>query len=243
MKRMIRTVLAATIFTFAFASPVLALLNPITPTASAACENRFLGIPPWYRGMTENPNASGTDCKIAGPDENDPDGLSKFIWKIVLNIIEMALVVIIYIASFFVLYGGFLYMTGGANPSMIEKGRKTILNAIIGLVIGLGSVAIVNLIFNGLFGSAGTTSSNGVKGIVNMSGEDLLANALNLAYFIAAIIAVIVIIISGIMYITSSGDPGRVTKAKNLITYAIVGLILVLVAFIITGFVAGRFTS
>lgn len=83
--------------------------------------------------------------------------------------------------------------------------------------------------------------SAGDAGIPAMSGDDLLTNGLNLTYFIAGIIAVIVIISAGLMYTTSSGDSSRVAKAKNLLTYSIVGLIIVLSAFVITNFVIGRF--
>lgn len=81
----------------------------------------------------------------------------------------------------------------------------------------------------------------GTAGIPQMSGNELLTNGLNLTYFIAGTVAVIVIIFSGILYVSSSGDTGRVTKAKNLLTYSVVGLIIVLVAFTITNFVIGRF--
>ena len=77
--------------------------------------------------------------------------------------------------------------------------------------------------------------------IPTMTGDDLLKNALNLTYFLAGVIAVIVIIVAGLMYTTSSGDSGRVAKAKNLLTYAIVGLVVVMSAFVITNFVVGRF--
>ncbi len=77
--------------------------------------------------------------------------------------------------------------------------------------------------------------------IPTMNGDDLLKNALNLTYFLAGVIAVIVIIVAGLMYATSSGDSGRVAKAKNLLTYAIVGLVVVMSAFVITNFVVGRF--
>ena len=77
--------------------------------------------------------------------------------------------------------------------------------------------------------------------IPTMTGDDLLKNALNLTYFLAGVIAVIVIIVAGLMYATSSGDSGRVAKAKNLLTYAIVGLVVVMSAFVITNFVVGRF--
>ena len=79
------------------------------------------------------------------------------------------------------------------------------------------------------------------NGIPEMNGNELLTNSLNLTYFIAGIIAVIVIIVAGLMYATSSGDSGRVAKAKNLLTYAIVGLVVVMSAFVITNFVVGRF--
>jgi len=83
----------------------------------------------------------------------------------------------------------------------------------------------------------------GDVGIPTMTGDELLTNGLNLTYFLAGTVAVIVIIIGGIMYATSAGDAGRVAKAKNLLTYSVVGLVIVLVAFTITAFVTGRFSS
>jgi len=71
--------------------------------------------------------------------------------------------------------------------------------------------------------------------------DDLLTNGLNLVYFLAGAVSVIVIIVAGIMYTTSNGDAGRVAKAKNLLTYSIVGLVVVLLAFTITSIVMGSF--
>lgn len=67
----------------------------------------------------------------------------------------------------------------------------------------------------------------------------LLGNVLNITYFAAGIVAVFVIIIAGFLYVTSTGDPGRVTKAKNAILFAVIGLVVVMLAFIITGYVRG----
>jgi len=77
--------------------------------------------------------------------------------------------------------------------------------------------------------------------IRTLSADQLLTNSLNLVYFLAGTVAVIVIIVAGVMYAISSGDAGRVAKAKNLLTYAIVGIIVVVTAFVITNFVIGRF--
>ena len=143
MKATIKSILFGGLFIFAFAAPVMAIVAPAQSAhADAACENRVLGIPRWYRGLT----GPSPDCNIVSPDE--AGGLSTFIWKIVLNIIEMAIVATAYVATFFILFGGFLYMTGGALPAQLEKARKTILNAVIGLVIALAAIALTNLVFN-----------------------------------------------------------------------------------------------
>lgn len=141
MLKNIKNLFAAGAFILFVASPVLAVASPVVSPVSAAasCEPSFLGIPPWYRGLTDN------DCSIITPTGSDD--VSSFIWKIVLNVIEMALVLVVYIAVFFIIYGGFLFMTGGSNPSQVEKARKSILNAVVGLVIAMGSIAIVKLIF------------------------------------------------------------------------------------------------
>lgn len=74
-----------------------------------------------------------------------------------------------------------------------------------------------------------------------LSADQVLQNGLNLAYFAAGVIAIITIIVGGIMYATSGGDSGAVTRAKNLILFSIVGVVVILSAFAITNFVIGRF--
>lgn len=141
MKNALKTFFAAGLFIFAVASPVMALATP-QPVSAAACEGRVLGIPPWYRGITnENP----PKCDLKSPDELG--GISSYVWVIVLNIIEMAIVIVAYIAVFFILYSGFLYITGGSNPSQLENAKKSLTNAVIGLVIAMSAIAINNLIF------------------------------------------------------------------------------------------------
>jgi len=231
MKKLIKNFLFAGAFVFLIASPVVTVATPQTTFAAANdCEKGgFLGIPPWYRGLTNSTtNADGSvDCTIKSP--NETGGLDKFIWKIALNIIELALVLTTWIAVFFILYGGFLFITGGGNASQLEKARKSI--------ISMGAIAITNLIF-GLLDGATKTNQYGAPQI---EAGDLLVSGLNLTYYIAGIVAVIVIIIAGITYATSTGDSGRITRAKNMILYAVIGIIVLVAAFAITNFVIGRF--
>lgn len=65
-------------------------------------------------------------------------------------------------------------------------------------------------------------------------------SVLNILSVIIGIIAVIMIIIGGLRYITSNGDSGNVTSARNTILYAIVGLIIVALAQTIVKYVLNR---
>tara|TARA_B100001105_G_scaffold254789_1_gene251623 strand:+ start:2231 stop:2518 length:288 start_codon:yes stop_codon:yes gene_type:complete len=85
------------------------------------------------------------------------------------------------------------------------------------------------------------TISADEAGIPALSANDVLGNILNTVYFLAAIVAVIVIIVAGLSYSTSGGDSGKITKAKNQILFAVIGLVAVLAAFAITNFVIGQF--
>ena len=77
--------------------------------------------------------------------------------------------------------------------------------------------------------------------IPDLSANVVVQNVLNIAYFLMAIIAVIVIIVSGITYATSAGNAASVTKAKNQILYAVIGIIVVITAYAITNFILSRF--
>lgn len=81
----------------------------------------------------------------------------------------------------------------------------------------------------------------GAVGIPGGNGESLLTNILNLFYFITGVVAVVVIIVAGLMYAVSSGDVSRIARAKNMILYSVIGLIVIMSAFAITNFVIGRF--
>jgi hypothetical protein len=65
----------------------------------------------------------------------------------------------------------------------------------------------------------------------------------NVFSVIVGVIAVVMIIYGGLRYITSGGDSGKITSAKNTIIYAIIGLIIVALAQFIVQFVLGKATG
>ena len=74
-------------------------------------------------------------------------------------------------------------------------------------------------------------------GLPHVDPNDMLNNVLNTAYGVAAIEAIVFIVVAGFQMVTSSGDSAKVAKARRTMVYAIVGLLLVLLAFAITNFV------
>ena len=70
---------------------------------------------------------------------------------------------------------------------------------------------------------------------------DRVKDIVNILLFVLGAIAVIVIVIGGIRYALSGGDSSQVSAAKNTILYAVVGLVVAILAYSIVNFVLGAF--
>lgn len=68
-----------------------------------------------------------------------------------------------------------------------------------------------------------------------------IQGAINILSIVIGVIAVIMMIIGGFKYITSSGDSNNVNSAKNTILYAVIGLAVAALAQVISRFVVDRF--
>lgn len=66
----------------------------------------------------------------------------------------------------------------------------------------------------------------------------VLKNVVTAALIFSGTIALILVILSGIKFITSKGDQKQVDLAKRTLTYAILGLIIILLSFFIIQFVS-----
>lgn len=67
--------------------------------------------------------------------------------------------------------------------------------------------------------------------------EQTQENVINYILYAVGIAAVVMMIVAGIQMTTSAGDPGAVAKAKKTMTYAIIGLVVVILAYAIVNFV------
>ena len=76
--------------------------------------------------------------------------------------------------------------------------------------------------------------------VCQSKGDDankLIKDLINVLLFVVGALAVIMIVVSGIFYVTSAGDAGKVARAKNTLMYSVVGLIVAFIAFAIVNWV------
>lgn len=70
--------------------------------------------------------------------------------------------------------------------------------------------------------------------------QKTLATVINLLSIIVGVAAVIMVIVSGVRFITSGGESAKVASAKSTLIYAIIGIVIVALAQAIVLFVLNR---
>ncbi len=69
--------------------------------------------------------------------------------------------------------------------------------------------------------------------ITSATVEDIM----EVVFGIAGAVALLIIVLAGLRYTTSQGDPSSTAKAKSAIIYALIGLMIALLGFAIVRFV------
>ena len=88
--------------------------------------------------------------------------------------------------------------------------------------------------------TSGADAARGNQQVTDLFGVGgVFTTVSNILLFIIGALSVIMIIIGGLRYVISGGNSTAVTSAKNTILYAVVGLIVALLAFAIINFVLG----
>jgi Type IV secretion system pilin len=77
-----------------------------------------------------------------------------------------------------------------------------------------------------------TDPASGNKGV--------LARVTSIVALVAGMAAVIMVIVGGVYYITANGDSGKITNARNTIMYALIGLVVIIVARALINFVVNK---
>lgn len=128
---------------------------------------------------------------------------------------------------------------------MIKKIKGLVLKLAVGalLVTPVAVPAVAHAadeIYNGVCAGSNFDVNNtecAIEGDPGQTLNNFIAFGINIFSVIVGIIAVVMIIVGGLKYITSGGDSGDITGAKNTILYAVIGLVVVALAQFIVHFV------
>ena len=120
----------------------------------------FLLVAPHF-ALAADPIKDGLGTLSAtGLPSNGGVSASGTVNSLLVRVINILLFVTAGIAVLFVIIGGFQYITSAGNPEGAKKGKTTVVNAIIGLVIIVLSYVIINVVVNTVRNS-GSTSGGG----------------------------------------------------------------------------------
>lgn len=71
----------------------------------------------------------------------------------------------------------------------------------------------------------------------------IFKNIINTIIYIIGAVAVVMLIVGGVRYVTAAGNPDRVKGATNTILYAIIGIVVAVIAFAAVNFVISRLSG
>lgn len=117
-------------------------------------------------------------------------------------------------------------------------------------LLAMLSIGIVAPVLAAPAAHAGTVAESIKSGSDKVGGtdnrvtvEEGIKNVVNVLLFLIGAIAVIMIIIGGLRYVTSNGDASATKGAKDTILYAVIGIIVAILAYAIVNFVISSFVS
>lgn len=143
---------------------------------------------------------------------------------------------IVILGIIFIVIGAVLYVTSAGNESQMSLAKSAITAAMIGLALGIAAPSFLKEIS----GALGWRDVNAAVA----AAPSLTATALKVLNFLLSIIgvlAVIMMVIGGLMYITAGGDEGRAETGKKIVTYAAIGVAVALAALVLVTQVARFF--
>lgn len=172
--------------------------------------------------------------------------------SVVSGVLDVAFMVATFLAFIWLAWGAFHYIFAGGDKEQLKKARDRITWAIAGLIITALSFALAQFIEQVLgprqqspisFLVTTVYAADPVDlstvydfGIINSLGEGI-SRLVMPAFSIAATAVTIYLVIGGFRFLTSGGDKEGIAKAREMITHAIIGFLLLIFIFLIMQFI------
>lgn len=153
------------------------------------------------------------------------------------SILDTIRAIIVTLALVFLVVGAVLYITSAGNDSTMKMAKGAITAAMIGLAIGLAAPSFLREISSVL----GWTSVNNSEVEQALTLSEIALNVLHFLLSVVGILAIIMLVVGGIMYLTSAGSEDRAETGKKIVLYSIVGIFVALASLVIVSQIAEFF--
>lgn len=161
-----------------------------------------------------------------------------------------------------IITAGLVYLFSGGSPERAGRALRVLLYAVIGVAVAVLAWSIINIIANFLTGKPifGTLFTDALAAPTPITAErpanaptggpqtlkevfDIMQDIVGWLFVIGIIAGVGIIILAGIVYLFSSGDPDRARTATRMLVYAIIGIAIVALAWAIVNTVGNFFVA
>lgn len=160
--------------------------------------------------------------------------------RIMKNIIFPFLSMLQALASFafiaMAIYAFYRIVTSGGDEEGAKAGKRTVIYAIIGFAL----LKIPQYIIDSTYGRVVSCSGGILSGDKcietpqNLSGlVKTIANAINYINGFLMLVVLVLIIYAGFLVLTSGGDDEKMKRAKSIIKYAIIGVLLIVSSYML----------
>ena len=215
-------------------------------TSDPCAEQRFLGLYPWYHYLQVQYNNVTNSCEV----NFQIVGGHSSVLLVLLAIIDDLMMIAGLAAVAFLIYAGIKYITSQGSPAETAKALSTIIYALVGLAIAVVAIPFVSYIGNHFastqgispvnLSGGGSLNLNSLPNPVGVTNGSIVQTLLQDVFGIIGGLALIFLVIGGLRYVFSNGDPQSTASAKGTIIYSLVGLIVAIVAESIVALVLGK---
>ncbi len=142
--------------------------------------------------------------------------------------------IVVVLAILAIVIGGVMYVISAGNSGLMTSAKGAITGAMIGLAIVIAAPSFLKEVYSIVGGKESPAELQAA-----LSLTQIATNALQFLLSIVGIIAIIMLIIGGMAYLTSGGDSKRADVGKEIVKNSLIGIAIVMGALIIVKAIAG----
>ena len=222
------------------------------PTSDAACSNAGGTCNPTCpSGSTQNGTCNSGQCCVASSAGGgvttptagapilitfDPPTQYTTVETFLDSVLGFMRNIVVLLALVFLVIGALLYITSAGNDKRVGAAKAAITAALIGLAIVMVAPSFLKEL-------AGVLGWNNLPSQASsaLTLTEIATYVLNFLLAIIGVLAIIMLLIGAIMYFLSAGDEKRANTGKDIVKYAIIGIIVAFSALVIVRQIADFF--